>query len=571
MSDNNSQPAQSNPQIVPITSVGMVTNATIEQTVVDAYCNAPYLTKPEEECGELLIQCKLQRDIENATKPKGEKLKNKERLSPISVAKLLNTHYRIAKIPYYPKEPNPALAVYQDSGEHEGVWKRIIDPVNDDNILRNIIVRYNPDANDKYSRDVFWHLSILVETRSETINENITPFKNGIWYSDRRVLEPFSQHPELTFCSKNMTKLIENAPKVVITNPDGTIWELDSWMQSLTDDPEKVEMLYEVAQAVLRPQVPWNKTVWLKGPKGNGGKSTFLALLRNCVGEEYTDSIALEKFGENFALENLPQKRVILTDESDEGVYIDKIANLRAIITGDTVGMNRKFRTKIDKKWPGMMIFCMNHSLRVKTKSDSFLRRLLIIELTKSFQGVERKYIKQKYLRREDVKEYFVSRVIYGHPTIDTFSDAKCCEDALAEYKEDNDNVVQFLNEHEDMFAWDLVPFTFLYSCYKKWLEKVTCRSGDSTGGVSQRMFIERAKSWAETSDLWYIDYGTSPNNPDKKVVNKTTTGHLMDATEPLIVTYDLQDWRNPDYHGSDIDKICCPRKEGNYRGILRK
>ena len=42
MSDNNSQPAQSNPQIVPITSVGMVTNATIEQTVVDAYCNAAY-------------------------------------------------------------------------------------------------------------------------------------------------------------------------------------------------------------------------------------------------------------------------------------------------------------------------------------------------------------------------------------------------------------------------------------------------------------------------------------------------------------------------------------------------
>ena len=34
MSDNNSQPAQSNPQIVPITSVGMVTNATIEQTAV---------------------------------------------------------------------------------------------------------------------------------------------------------------------------------------------------------------------------------------------------------------------------------------------------------------------------------------------------------------------------------------------------------------------------------------------------------------------------------------------------------------------------------------------------------
>ena len=161
MSDNNSHSAQTNPQIVPITSCSMVTNATIEQTVVDTYCNAPYLTKPEDECGELLMQCKMARDIENATRPKGEKLKNKERLSPISVAKLLNTHYRIAKIPYYPKEPNPALAVYQDGGDHEGVWERILDPVNDDNILRNTIARYNPDANEKYSRDVFWHLSIL--------------------------------------------------------------------------------------------------------------------------------------------------------------------------------------------------------------------------------------------------------------------------------------------------------------------------------------------------------------------------------------------------------------------------
>jgi hypothetical protein len=55
-------------------------------------------------------------------------------------------------------------------------------------------------------------------------------------------------------------------------------------------------------------------------------------------------------------------------------------------------------------------------------------------------------------------------------------------------------------------------------------------------------------------------------------VVDRTkqhTTGHRMDAAEPLIIKYQLKDWYNPHYHGNDPDKIALAPLKRCYRGIV--
>ena len=94
-------------------------------------------------------------------------------------------------------------------------------------------------------------------------------------------------------------------------------------------------------------------------------------------------------------LEPLTRATAIIVDENDVGTYIDKAANLKAIITNDAISINRKFKQVISYRFYGFMVQCLNEMPRIKDKSDSFWRRQLFIPFTKCFTGAERKYIKQ--------------------------------------------------------------------------------------------------------------------------------------------------------------------------------
>ena len=134
--------------------------------------------------------------------------------------------------------------------------------------------------------------------------------------------------------------------------------------------------------------------------------------MRQLVGEGRYASIPLKDFGKDFMLEPLIRTTSVIVDENDVGTYIDKAANLKAVITGDTIQVNRKFKAPISFKFKGFMVQCLNEMPRVKDKSDSFYRRQLFIPFTKCFTGAERKYIKDDYLKRKEVVEYVMYKVL---------------------------------------------------------------------------------------------------------------------------------------------------------------
>ena len=116
--------------------------------------------------------------------------------------------------------------------------------------------------------------------------------------------------------------------------------------------------------------------------------------MRNLCGEGSYKSIKLEEMGKEFLLEPLVGASAIIVDENDVGIYIDKAANLKAIVTSDVIQINRKFKQPISFRFRGFMVQCLNEMPRVKDKSDSFFRRQLFIPFTKCFTGAERRYIK---------------------------------------------------------------------------------------------------------------------------------------------------------------------------------
>ena len=189
---------------------------------------------------------------------------------------------------------------------------------------------------------------------------------------------PFS--PDYVFLSKISVSYNPSARNVVIHNPnDGTDWDVEGWMQELFSDLELVDLMWYIIGAVVRSNVGWGHTAWFYSSSGNSGKGTILALLRALVGRENCVSVRLADMDKNFALEPIMRAACILTDENNVGDYVDKSSNAKALITGDNISISRKYRDAVEFQFRGFMVQCFNDLPRVRDRTDSFLRRCLVL------------------------------------------------------------------------------------------------------------------------------------------------------------------------------------------------
>ena len=122
-------------------------------------------------------------------------------------------------------------------------------------------------------------------------------------------------------------------------------------MKSLHDNPDIIELFWQIVAASIRPNTRWNKSAWLYSETGNNGKGSLCALIRNVCGPGTHASIPISEFTKEFGLEPLLRISAIITDENDVGAFIDKAANLKACITNDVVLINRNAYVKWFLHW----------------------------------------------------------------------------------------------------------------------------------------------------------------------------------------------------------------------------
>ena len=542
MADNFSQSATTINKIIT-----ECTNAYLEQLDLD---DLPSYTDMEVE---LLTSIRQAVSIENTSRSKGDCLHRPDRLSESQIAQILLYIYKIININFDSEacssdKEHEVLAIYQDSGENEGIY------VFADEFIRKATNEFNRRSSKSVRDNVIAIIKDNAPSVTRTTNMDLIPLQNGIFDFKNKVLLPFSD--EYVFVAKSKVAYNPFAQNQVIHNDDdGTDWDVESWMDDITDDIEIRELLWQVLGAVVRPFVPWNKAAFFYATTGNNGKGTLCELMRQLCGDGVYANIPITQFKTDFGLEPILRANCIITDENNVGDYIDKAADFKSIITNDPVSVNRKGKQVISYRFEGFMVQCLNDFPRFKDKSESLYRRLLLVPFEKCFTGKERKYIKTDYLHRKDVLEYVMYKLM--HMNFYSLSEPKACKELLADFIENNDPVKQFMEEILKETVWDLLPFTFMYDLYKAWFKK------NSSSGIIQgrNTFINEVLSKLKDFPDWY--------SPGRKC--DIRPGNKMDKPEYMIADYDLVDWKNPTYTGGDLDKICMPKLKVNYTGILRK
>lgn len=158
-------------------------------------------------------------------------------------------------------------------------------------------------------------------------------------------------------------------------NPEASAY---IWLTFLDDLlPDSKEFLQEFAGYALTTDTSHEIAVWLYGLPG-GGKSTFLAGLQAMLGPRAGLLGLADIVRSSFALTNLPGKTLMVSAEQPAGyMKVDHILN--AIISGEPIPVDRKFRDPIEITPHAKIAWGMNELPRVPANSGLF-RRVYVIE-----------------------------------------------------------------------------------------------------------------------------------------------------------------------------------------------
>lgn len=504
---------------------------------------------------DLIQQIKAQIQILNADLDSRNRMVAPKALNHSQIAELMMALYPIAKIIVSENEDDPdanVLAIYQKEGKFKGTYRY------NKKDLRKIARQFKYGLNMREFEEIEEVLKDIAPQKRRTTDPDLIAVENGIFNYKTKELQPFD--PELVYLSKSQVAYNEHAKNIIIHNDDDdTDWDVETWVEELSDDPEIIKSLWEIMSAIVRPHVRWDKAAWLFSTKGANGKGTLVTLMRNLVGQNSYASIPIDDFsGKNqFSLAPLLNATSVIVDENDVGTYIDKAANLKAVVTNDVITIEKKGKDRIAYQFYGFMVQCLNEFPQVKDKTNSFNRRQLFIPMNKSFEGVERKYIKTDYLFRQDVLEYVLFKVL--NTNFYTLSTPEASKEILEEFKSNNDPLYDFTSIMLEDLAWDVVPTDFLYDLYEAWYLKNVSKKGQIGSKIKFKREVETIIQ-QKFKDKWEYHKGQY-----RMTVTDITN------PEPYIVQYKLEDWY-ADTTSTNVDKLSKPNLAGRrYSGVFKK
>lgn len=126
------------------------------------------------------------------------------------------------------------------------------------------------------------------------------------------------------------------------------------------------------------------------------------------------------------------------------------------------------------------------------------------------------------------------------------------CSALLDDFRVANDPLRQFADEIFPAASWHLLPCKFLYDLYRHWFQ----RNQPSGRMLGRNAFYESIEGLAEEQG-WQLQ-------------ERVRSTGRMDFPEPLILEYEVKEWMNPTYRGSDLDRLCMPDPKDSYRGYVR-
>lgn len=297
-----------------------------------------------------------------------------------------------------------------------------------------------PTLKAQQRTEVMKYLQLICEEVNVS-EANYIAFKNGIYDLATDSMIPYS-------------------PNIILTNKINYNYDKDAYNQLADntlnklacDDAEVRALLEECIGYCFYRRNELGKAFILTGDKSNG-KSTFLDLIKTMLGEKNISALDLRELGDRFNTAMLFGKCVNAGDDiGDEFLQGNSVAIFKKIVTGNRVKAERKGESPFEFEPYVKLLFSANDMPRMRDKTGAVLRRLVMIPFNATFSKNDPDYdpyIKYKLIQDESI-EYLIAIGIQGLKRVlhnNDFTTSKKVTVALAEYEEENNPILAFINE----------------------------------------------------------------------------------------------------------------------------
>lgn len=331
---------------------------------------------------------------------------------------------------------------------------------NDVEIERLIHIDYNSKLKEQHRKEVIKFIKLKTYVNPKEINKNwneIT-FKNGILnLSDMS----FVPHTHLIYNTIYINH--EYNERVEYSNI------VDSFFNTLSNKDEyKKKLLYEIAGYALLKKPVLSKFFIVDG-EGLTGKSTYLQLLHNLMGEDNTTFLDLQDMDDKFKPAELFGK---LLNISDDLPYkrLGQTSNLKSLVTGGEQLVQKKFGQPFHFRNFATLIFATNKLPPMNDTTSGLYRRLIILKMTNIIENPDPFFLEK--LSESDYEYLLYNAIQHIRNALkkNEFTIPQDSSDALDAFKVKQSSVLSFLQEYKyDANILHGRPAREVYAEYKEY------------------------------------------------------------------------------------------------------
>ncbi len=291
---------------------------------------------------------------------------------------------------------------------------------------------------------------------------------------------------------------------------------LDEVFQGDPDAHQKITLVFEAIAYTVTASTAFESFFLLYG-KPAAGKSVLLAVMEAICGRNNVCAVQPSLLENEFHRAHMHGKLANIVTEIGEGAEIAD-AQLKAIVSGELTTASHKFKPPFDFRPFCTCWFGTNHMPHCRDFSNALQRRAFILPFNRTFAPEERDPLLKQKLLEELPGILAMSLQAYGDVLRSgQFTVPESCEEARRQWRQESDQVSQFIEECCILAPDASVLVQELYDDYRAWAELAGIRRTLNRRNFSDRVRLQGVVSWKSTGG-WYRFAGIH-------VVNKPLRG----------------------------------------------
>lgn len=264
-------------------------------------------------------------------------------------------------------------------------------------------------------------------------------------------------------------ELIDHSPEYFFTYKINTRYDptqdcprINQFLEEIVETEQEVKTLREIAGYMLLPDYPIPKAFMLLG-KGNNGKSRYLDLLRNVIGDQNVVEKGLQDLDGRFGTHELHGKIGCIDDDlSSTKISEEAAGTMKKLTGGSRIGAEVKYGGHYNFYNYAKLVFSANELPRTSDDTDGFYRRWILVEFPYKFmenpdasdpmqkQGKPKKQLMEEITKKDELEGFlwWAIEALKDVLNNDEFTYAPTTQEAREKWREYSVPLVKFIQTY---------------------------------------------------------------------------------------------------------------------------